>query len=186
MQQRSQSPRPDKPAKTQSCAPPRRHRLPPKRGRKDIGEDTPRRPPALDARRKRGLAAEALPLLVATRGTPPRDHGDFSLGENPNVTDGLVNCEPSSVYVSVHLDGSPQGGLLVRLARGREPGAGRSGVGVPWDANVRLEWVDAKNAARPMTSKADGQVVEKVLEDTRRSGYDICAAVRNVRSTLVP
>lgn len=44
---------------------------------------------------------------------------------------------------------------------------------VPWDANVRLDWVEAREAAGLMTFKADGQVVEKVLKDMRTSGYDI-------------
>lgn len=44
---------------------------------------------------------------------------------------------------------------------------------VPWDASVRLEWVDTKKAAVLMTFMAGEQVVEKVLEDLRDSGYDI-------------
>ncbi|KAF6803616.1 nudix domain-containing protein [Colletotrichum musicola] len=89
------------------------------RSRKDTGEDAPRHRPALNARRKRDLAAEALPLLVATRATPsPRDRGYLSARTLKMVF-----------------------WFASRVSEGQAPDEVEQ---VPWDANARLEWVDAK------------------------------------------
>ncbi|GKT58345.1 NUDIX domain-containing protein [Colletotrichum tofieldiae] len=69
------------------------------KGRKEIGEDL--LAAALrETREETGLTIEALPLKVVTRATPaPALQGTFSVGRNPDVTDGLLNCEASSVCV---------------------------------------------------------------------------------------
>ncbi|UNI24106.1 hypothetical protein JDV02_009882 [Purpureocillium takamizusanense] len=42
-----------------------------------------------------------------------------------------------------------------------------------WEAHYILEWVDARDAPGRMTFPTDASVVEKALDDMRRSGYDI-------------
>ncbi|KAK2752921.1 nudix domain-containing protein [Colletotrichum kahawae] len=143
------------------------------KGRKEIGEDllaTALR----ETREETGLQVEALPLKVATRATPdPKLQGTFPVGENPDVTDGLENCEASSVCVYPCVF---TGALKIvfwfaaRVDVGDVPGDVER---VPWDENMRLEWVEAREAAGMMAFKADGEVVEKVLDDMTKSGYDI-------------
>ncbi|KAF6813233.1 nudix domain-containing protein [Colletotrichum sojae] len=115
-----------------------------------------------------------LPLLIATGATPSQQiAGTFPLGESPDVTDGLVNCEPSSVCVYPRIFTVALKMVFWFGSRMSESQAPDEVEQVPWDANVRLEWVKAKETAGLMTFRADGQVTEKVLEDMSNSGHDI-------------
>ncbi|KAK1853549.1 nudix domain-containing protein [Colletotrichum chrysophilum] len=143
------------------------------KGRKEIGEDllaTALR----ETREETGLQVEALPLKVATRATPdPKLQGTFPVGENADVTDGLENCEASSVCVYPCVFTGALKIVFWFAARVDVEDVPRDVERVPWDENMRLEWVEAREAAGMMAFKADGEVVEKVLDDMQKSGYHI-------------
>lgn len=143
------------------------------KGRKEIGEDL--QSTALrETREETGLQVEALPLKVATRATPdPKLQGTFPVGENADVTDGLENCEASSVCVYPCVFTGALKIVFWFAARVDVDDVPRDVERVPWDENMRLEWVAVREAAGMMAFKADWQVVEKVLNDMRKSGYDI-------------
>ncbi|KAI8214436.1 hypothetical protein K4K52_000919 [Colletotrichum sp. SAR 10_76] len=143
------------------------------KGRKEIGEDllaTALR----ETREETGLQVEPLPLKVATRATPdPKLQGTFPVGENADVTDGLENCEASSVCVYPCVFTGALKIVFWFAARVDVEDIPRDVERVPWDENMRLEWVEAREAAGMMAFKADGEVVEKVLDDMQKSGYHI-------------
>ncbi|KAL0943485.1 nudix domain-containing protein [Colletotrichum truncatum] len=143
------------------------------KGRKEIGEDllaTALR----ETREETGLKVEALPLKVATRATPSQAlEGTFPVGENPDVTDGLLNSEPSSVCVYPCIYTGALKMVFWFAAKVDEGDVPVEVAQAPWDENVRLEWVKARDVAAMMAFKADGDVIEKVLADMRNSGYDI-------------
>ncbi|KAE9572793.1 hypothetical protein CGMCC3_g11141 [Colletotrichum fructicola] len=143
------------------------------KGRKEIGEDllaTALR----ETREETRLQVEALPLKVATRATPdPKLQGTFPVGENADVTDGLENCEASSVCVYPCVFTGALKIVFWFAARVDVEDVPRDVERVPWDENMRLEWVEAREAAGMMAFKADGEVVEKVLDDMQKSGYHI-------------
>ncbi|KAJ0373185.1 hypothetical protein COL26b_008667 [Colletotrichum chrysophilum] len=143
------------------------------KGRKEIGEDllaTALR----ETREETGLQVEALPLKVATRATlDPKLQGTFPVGENADVTDGLENCEASSVCVYPCVFTGALKIVFWFAARVDVEDVPRDVERVPWDENMRLEWVEAREAAGMMAFKADGEVVEKVLDDMQKSGYHI-------------
>jgi 8-oxo-dGTP pyrophosphatase MutT (NUDIX family) len=140
------------------------------KGRKDMGEDI--LACALrEAAEETGLVGvEALPLLVATRSTPP---GLTAQGVPVEVTEDRLNCEPSSVccYPCIYTGAFKI--VFWFAARADSAQAPRTDTKEPWEQDYRLEWVDASEAAAMMTMEADGQVVDKVLADMRKSGYDI-------------
>lgn len=55
-----------------------------------------------------------------------------------------------------------------------DEGQGREfGTGEVWERHWGLEWVDAREAAGRLSYRSDAEAVEKLLEDMRRSGYDV-------------
>ncbi|KAM5346546.1 hypothetical protein ACJ41O_009551 [Fusarium nematophilum] len=143
------------------------------KGRKNINEDL--LAAALrETYEETGLRAAALPLKVATRATPAPDMlGSFPVGENPDVTDELLNCEVSSVcaYPCVYTGAFKM--VFWFAARADSAAVPEEGTRETWEENLKLEWVDAREAAGMMAFKSNGEVIEKVLADMRNSGYDI-------------
>ncbi|KAH7157502.1 hypothetical protein B0J13DRAFT_171425 [Dactylonectria estremocensis] len=143
------------------------------KGRKNIGEDllaTALR----ETHEETGVRFSALPLKVATRATPtPEMAESFVPGENPDVTEGLLNCEVSSVcsYPCIYTGAFKV--VFWFAAQGNSTDIPEEGTKESWEEHTVMEWVDAHEAAGMMSFKADRDVIEKVLSDMRHSGYDI-------------
>ncbi|KAK7422338.1 hypothetical protein QQZ08_009560 [Neonectria magnoliae] len=113
-------------------------------------------------------------LLVATRATPvPGMADEPAPGQDPELTEGLLNCEPSSVSAYPCIYTGAFKIVFWFAAQGNFADVPVDGTKESWEEDVVLEWVDAREAAGMMSFKVDGDVIEKVLADMRNSGYDI-------------
>lgn len=142
------------------------------KGRKNINEDL--LAAALrETYEETGLCVEPLPLRVATRATPPAGMHLEKMSKNPDVTESVDNCEPTAV--SMYPCGHTGAFKLVFwfAARGDSQAVPDEGTMETWEEHYKMEWVDARDAAGHMSFEADGQVIEKVLVDMRKSGYEI-------------
>ena len=94
-------------------------------------------------------------------------------GRNPDVTEHISNCEPVAVCSYPCLYTGAFKLVFWYAALGDSTAVPEQGTREAWEEGMRLDWVDAHEAAGQLTFEADGKVVTKVLEDMRRSGYDI-------------
>lgn len=140
-------------------------------GDKNINEDL--LPAALRLVHERtGIPCFPLPLKVPTRAMPTLNM-DFPQGDDDlAVTETLLNCEASSVgYREVRITSRVEvefwfvvrGDSSVGKTEVRDDECGRG-----W----RVEWLDVQTAAAKLTP-SHRIVLEKALEDMRRSGFAI-------------
>ncbi len=145
------------------------------KGRKNIGEDL-HDAAIRETSEETGVPFVPLPLLISTRATPTREliqsYPNVSSSMN-GLTDGVPNCEPSAVCTFRCRSTFTFKLVFWYAAQGDSSMAPDSSKKEAWEESLELEWVDAREAASRMTDTADGQVIEKVLEDIRYSGYDI-------------
>lgn len=141
------------------------------KGRKNISEDL--LTAALrETYEETGVPFTALPLKVATRATLPKGMV-CEQGKNPEVTESVFNCEPSSVCVYPCIYTGAWKTVFWFAAQGDSIVKPVEGTMESWEEDCVLEWVDAKDAVDMMSFEADGNVIKKVLADMRESGYDI-------------
>ena len=139
------------------------------KGRKNVDEDL--LTAALrETYEETGLRFEPLPLKMATRATPVVALAD---GEDPGLTEGIECCEVSSVCVYPCKWTGAFKMVFWFAAKGRVGDEQVKGTMEPWEEDCEVEWVDAQEAAGRMSTDGDAKAVEKVLEDMRRTGYDI-------------
>ncbi|KAK5990995.1 hypothetical protein PT974_09270 [Cladobotryum mycophilum] len=143
------------------------------KGRKNMGEDilaTALR----ETYEETGIPCKPLPLLVATRSTPAAAMLSALNGSDPeSVTTSMLNCEPSSVCV-YRCEYTLAFKLVFWFAAQADSATKPDeSLKEPWEQDLKLEWVDAREASSRMTFPADSKVIEKVLSDMRNSGYDI-------------
>jgi 8-oxo-dGTP pyrophosphatase MutT (NUDIX family) len=143
-----------------------------------------------------GIRFQALPLKISTRATKPsypttaednngiiqpefQAEGDEYSSSNPDIilstttittvpnTEPLALCSYPCLYTGTF--------KLVFWFAAQADSRTRphEGTRETWEEDMKLEWVDAGSAAGMMTFRMDEEVVEKALEDMRRSGYDI-------------
>lgn len=146
------------------------------KGRKNITEDI--HAAALrEAHEETGIPVQPLPLKVATRATPTEDMLPLvrktADGHPEEVTTTMANCEP--VAVCYH---RCSGTLAFKLifwyaAQGDSSVKPVDGTKEVWEEQYQVEWVDARSAAARMSMVADGEVINKVIDDMVVSGYDI-------------
>ncbi|KAK7420648.1 hypothetical protein QQX98_002643 [Neonectria punicea] len=134
------------------------------KGRKNIAEDL--------------LAAALRETYKETGGRHPRHalarHGRRpGSGPGSELTEGLLNCELSSVcsYPCIYTGAFKI--VFWFAAQGNSADVPDDGTKESWEEDVVLEWVDVREAAGMMSFKVDGDVIEKVLADMRNSSYDI-------------
>jgi 8-oxo-dGTP pyrophosphatase MutT (NUDIX family) len=136
------------------------------KGRKSIGEDL--LAAALrEAHEESGVRVQPLPLKVGTRATPL--HGETGTSD---VTRDTENCEPCAITHSR----DPYSGAFkhvfyfVAVADSTVPA--EEGTQEDWE-KFDTRWTDADVAPGLLAFKEDGMVVQKALDDARRSGVDI-------------
>lgn len=111
---------------------------------------------------------------MPTRATKPVvAHDDHEEGLNLDVTEDVLNTEPISVCAFTC--GHTGAFKLVFWFAGRvnETEDRKLDTMEAWESHWRLEWVDAREASGKMTYASDAEAVEKLLQDMRRSGYDL-------------
>lgn len=146
------------------------------KGRKNIGETT-HEAALRETYEETGIPFKPLPMKVPTRATPTEammpQVRKTANGYAEEVTREIVNVEPSAV--GYHRCSSTLAFKMVfwYAAVGDSTANPEDGTREPWEDQYSIEWVDAKDAAGRMSMPADGEVVEKVLQDARLSGYDI-------------
>lgn len=146
------------------------------KGRKNISEDL--LSAALrETYEETGLRVQALPLKIATRATPTSDMspapGTDGGAVNPAVTEHILNCEPSSVCTYPCGETGSFKMVFWFAAKGDSSTPPEEGTMEAWEQDMKMEWMDARTAAGMMSWASDGKVIDKVLEDMRRTGYDI-------------
>lgn len=142
------------------------------KGRKNIGEDllaTALR----ETYEETGVRVSVMPLRVATRATPTADMQLNSDGASPEVTSTVTNCEPVAVTSYPDLYTGAFKIVFWFAAKGDSTEAPAEGTKEAWEGGLKLKWVDARAASGMMPFSVDGDVIEKVLTDMRKSGYDI-------------
>ncbi|KAF5138135.1 hypothetical protein E5D57_001916 [Metarhizium anisopliae] len=146
------------------------------KGRKNIGEDI--HAAALrEAHEETGIPVALLALRVATRATPTEDMLPLVArtpdGFPEDVTTAMRSCEP--VAVCHHRCPGTLAYKLVfwYVARGDSSLRPVDGTKEAWEEHYQVEWVDARAAAGRMSVAADGEVIQKAIEDMVASGYDI-------------
>ncbi|EFY93028.1 hypothetical protein J3458_009455 [Metarhizium acridum] len=146
------------------------------KGRKNIGEDI--HAAALrEAHEETGIPVTPLALKVATRATPTEDMLPLVArtpdGFPEDVTTAVPNCEP--VAVCHHRCSGTLAYKLVfwYVAQGDSSLRPVDGTKEAWEEHYQVEWVDARAAAARMSVAADGEVIQKAVEDMVASGYDI-------------
>lgn len=112
-----------------------------------------------------------MPLKIATLATPAKVL-ELPVGVF-DVTHTLHNNEPSSVCVYTCRHTTAFKIVFWFAATGSCLDQPVQNAKESWEQSLRLERVDARDASWRMFVKSDEEVVEKVLEDMRRSGYDI-------------
>ncbi|TQV93384.1 NUDIX hydrolase domain-containing protein [Cordyceps javanica] len=145
------------------------------KGRKNIHEDL-HATAIRETCEETGLEFHPLPLKNTTRATPSDSMmlEDKTLTVGPNgLTEGLVNCEPSSVCVYRCRQTHSFKMIFWFAAKGDCTAKQDASTREAWEQGFELEWVEARDAAARMSDEADGKVIEKVLADMRNTGYDI-------------
>lgn len=145
------------------------------KGRKNIHEDL-HATAVRETCEETGLEFSPLPLKTATRATPTVDMmcADDTLTVGPNgLTEGFVNCEPSSVCVYRCRSTHSFKMVFWFAAKGDSTAKPDANTRELWEEGFEVEWVKASDAAARMSAEADGRVIEKVLADMRNTGYDI-------------
>ena len=147
-----------------------------KRGARKRGET---RPTGGKPGSKRHVLTDANGIPLAVRLTAANLHDsmmleDKTLTVGPNgLTEGLVNCEPSSVCVYRCQQTHSFKMIFWFAAKGDCTAKQDASTREAWEQGFELEWVEARDAAARMSDEADGKVIEKVLADMRNTGYDI-------------
>lgn len=140
------------------------------KGRKNIGEDL-HEAALRETFEETGIRFTSMPLKIATRATPAKEL-DIPIGVF-DITSELYNNEPSSVCVYKCRHTMAFKIVFWFAAAGSCLDQPVQDTKESWEDSLQLEWVDARDASGRMSAKSDENVIEKVLNDMRQSGYDI-------------
>ncbi|KAJ6443922.1 NUDIX hydrolase domain-containingprotein [Purpureocillium lavendulum] len=132
-------------------------------------------PAAQDVQQDAAAApSSAQPAVVAADAADATNGDDQGEWHNlEDVTSWQPNTEPIAVTTMRCRSTLALKLVIWYVAAGDSTVEARADTREPWEEHYQLEWVDARDAPGRMTYAADASVVEKALDDMRRSGYDI-------------